>query len=205
MQRIDHIRLFIEQYQAWGYWIIFFVSSLESLAVVGLLMPGTTVTVIFGLLASEGLFSIWWLMLLAFVGAVIGDGISYWLGHKGLGYLKGETKILKAAHLELGKKFFEKHGTKSVFIGRFIGPLRPLIPFVAGMMHMRVRSFFFWNVTSAVLWSACYVLFGYFFGNAWRVMGVWPHRITAVLMIILVSIIVYYFRYKWLEEKNRQA
>jgi len=204
MHRVDHLVIFVQQYQAWGYWLIFLVSSLESLAVVGLLMPGTTITIIFGLLASEGLFDIRWLMLLAFVGAVVGDGISYWLGYKGLKYFKGESRILKAAHLEIGKKYFEKHGSKSVFIGRFIGPLRPLIPFIAGLMHMRTGTFFFWNVTSAVLWSATYVLFGFFFGHVWRTIGVWPHRITAILIIILASATFFYLRHKWLENKNDQ-
>lgn len=205
MPRADHLMFFIQQYQTWGYWIIFLVSAFESLAVVGLLMPGTTITVIFGLLAADGLFDIRWLMLLAFIGAVIGDGISYWLGRKGLKYFKGETGILKAVHLEMGKKFFERYGSKSVFIGRFIGPLRPLIPFIAGLMRMRTGAFFFWNITSAVLWSIFYVLFGYFFGHVWRTVGVWPHRITAIAIVILASAIFFHFRHKWLIRKDEKA
>jgi len=205
MHRFDRLMVFIEIYQSWGYWIIFLVSALESLAVVGLLMPGTTITVIFGLLASEHLFNIWWLMLLAFAGAVIGDGVSYWLGSRGLKYFKDEVRILKASQFELGKKFFEKYGSKSIFLGRFIGPLRPLIPFIAGLMHMRFRTFFFWNVTSAILWSIFYVLVGYFFGTAWRASGVWPGRIGAILFVLVAGGVVFYVRGKLLELKNGQS
>ncbi|MFA6099874.1 MAG: DedA family protein [Patescibacteria group bacterium] len=202
MHRFDHLMVLIETYQSWGYWIIFLVSALESLAVVGLLMPGTTITVIFGLLASEGFFNIWLLMLLAFMGAVIGDGISYWFGSRGLRYFKDEKKIIKASHFELGQKFFEKYGPKSIFLGRFIGPLRPLIPFIAGLMHMRLRTFFFWNITSAALWSVFYIFVGYFFGAAWRAIGVWPGRISAIFLVIIIGMAVYYARSKLLELKN---
>lgn len=205
MHRFDHLMVLIETYQSWGYWIIFLVSALESLAVIGLLMPGTTITIIFGLLASEGFFNIWLLMFLAFLGAIMGDGISYWFGSKGLKFFKDESKIIKASHFALGQKFFEKYGSKSIFLGRFIGPLRPLIPFIAGLMHMRLRTFFFWNVTSAVLWSVFYVLAGYFFGAAWRAIGVWPGRIGAIIFIIVIGMAVYYVRSKLLELKNGKS
>lgn len=194
MPNFDYFLGYICQYQAWGYWAILIFSCFESLAIVGILVPGTTITIVLGFLASEGLYDIRLLVLLSFVGAVLGDSFSYWLGLRGLRYFKYEEKIFELAHLVLGKKFFNKHGGKSVFFGRFIGPLRPLIPFVAGLSRMPVKAFFFWNITSAFLWAVVYVLIGYFFGYAWRALGAWPGRIGIMWLILVGATLVFYFR-----------
>ncbi|HPN14794.1 MAG TPA: DedA family protein [bacterium] len=201
MHSFDYLLEYANQYQAWGYWLILIFSCLESLAVVGMLVPGTTITIVLGLLASEGLFDIKLLIFLSFIGAVLGDVFSYWLGLRGLRYFKYEEKIFELAHLDLAKKFFNKHGGKSVFFGRFIGPLRPLIPFVAGLSRMPIKAFFFWNVTSAFLWGVFYVLLGYFFGHAWKVLGAWPGRVGAMLLIFVGAVLVFYFRRAVLKKK----
>lgn len=201
MHSFDYFLEYANQYQAWGYWLILIFSCLESLAVVGMLVPGTTITIVLGLLASEGLFDIKLLIFLSFVGAVLGDVFSYWLGLRGLRYFKYEEKIFEIAHLDLAKKFFNKHGGKSVFFGRFIGPLRPLIPFVAGLSRMPVRAFFFWNVTSAFFWAVIYVLLGYFFGHVWKALGAWPGRVGAMLLIFVGAVLVFYFRRAVLKKK----
>jgi membrane protein DedA with SNARE-associated domain len=68
--------------------------------------------------------------------------------------------------LQRGEAFFRRHGNKSVFLGRFMGPIRGIIPFIAGLLAMDKRAFLLWNVLSGVLWATAHVLAGYFLGNA---------------------------------------
>ena len=199
---ITHVSTFMEHYRLLGYWAVFFVSFLESFAFVGAFIPGALFVVLMGALAAKGFYLPVILIGFAAPGAILGDILSYYLGRRGTKLFGEENKILKLSHLEQGENFFKKHGNKSVFLGRFIGPLRPLIPFIAGLMHMRFRTFFFWNVTSAILWSIFYVLVGYFFGTAWRASGAWPGRIGAVLFILIAGGVVFYIRSKLLELKN---
>ncbi|MDD5437732.1 MAG: DedA family protein [Patescibacteria group bacterium] len=194
--RFDVLMALIDQFQAWGYSIILLISILESLAVVGLFVPGTTITVIFGLLASQGEFSVWILMVCAAVGAIIGDGISYWFGRQGKDFFKYENVIFKKAHLDYGEKFFKEHGAKSIFLGRFIGPLRPLIPLIAGLSNMKPKIFFLWNVLSCVLWSIAFVLIGYFFGHAWKLIGGVYGKLGAIVVVCLILAFVFLWRRK---------
>ena len=171
---MDYLNLLmstLESIGGFGYWLIFLIAFAESLAFVGTILPGTTLVVFAGLLASLGHFSVVILILFAAVGAILGDGLSYFLGTKGKDFFKNENKFLKLSHLEKGEEFFKKHGPKSVFLGRFIGFIRPIIPFVAGLSKMNKWTFLFWNVSSAFLWAILYLLIGYFFGGAIDTIG----------------------------------
>lgn len=198
-QKFDLILALIDQFQAWGYFIMLVISILESLALIGLIVPGTTITVIFGLLASQGQFDVWLIIVCAAFGAIIGDGLSYWLGRSGKAYFKQDNLWFKKAHLEYGENFFQKHGAKSIFFGRFIGPLRPLMPLVAGLSSMKPGVYFFWNILTCILWAISFVLIGYFFGHAWKLVGGWSGELGAILMVCLVVAIVYLWRQKQLK------
>ena len=154
-----------------GYWLVLLISFLESLPFIGTIFPGSTLVIFAGLLASQGHFSIFILIFFAAVGAILGDVLSYFLGTRGKDFFKNENKFLKLSHLEKGEEFFRKHGNKSVFLGRFIGFLRPIVPFVAGLSKMDKAKFLLWNITSAFLWSIFYLSIGYFFGGAIDIIG----------------------------------
>lgn len=176
---MDYLNYFlpaIEHLGVLGYWLVLLVSFLESLAFVGVIVPGSALVATAGFMAARGYFDIGDLIWFATIGAIIGDGVSYYLGTKGTKFFHNENKILKLNHLERGKNFFKKHGEKSVFFGRFIGPIRPIIPFVAGLSKMDKLPFFFWNVLSAFLWASAYLFLGYFFGGAVKSIEVWSTR-----------------------------
>ena len=139
----------IEHLGALGYWLVLLISLLESLAFIGVIIPGSALVVAAGFMAAHGYFDIGDLIWFAAIGAILGDGISYYLGTKGTKFFRNENKILKLSHLDRGKHFFKKHGNKSVFLGRFIGSVRPIIPFIAGLSKMDKKAFFFWNIASA--------------------------------------------------------
>ncbi len=180
----------------WGYWLVLLAALLESLVLVGVVVPGAVLVVFAGFLSSQGYLDIGDLIWFAAIGAILGDSISYYLGTKGTRFFHNENKWLKADHLERGKQFFHKHGSKSIFLARFIGPLRAIVPFVAGISGMKKRQFLFWNIVSAFLWSASHLLVGYFFGNAFTAIEVWSTRLGyAVGLIVAFLVAIYLIRF----------
>ncbi len=186
MHFLRHIIPLLATLGAWTYWLAFVASLAESLAFVGILIPGTAVVILAGFSASQHVIDPVSLMIFVTLGAVIGDGLSYYLGTRGVKLFKEGNKLLKTSHLEKSRIFFHKHGNKSIFLARFIGPLRPFVPFLAGVSHMKISVFLFWNIVSAILWSVTYVLIGFFFGQAFRTIEIWITRASILVVLIIV-------------------
>ncbi len=174
----------------WGYWVVALISLLESLAFVGVVVPGTIVVVLAGFFSAQGYLDLGDLIWFAAIGAILGDSLSYYLGTRGTKLFRAENKLLKLSHLENGEQFFKKYGNKSIFLGRFIGPIRPIVPFVAGLSKMNKWSFLLWNVTSAFLWAAAHLLLGYFFGGAIKTIEIWSSRTGIFLFSFFLLLIV---------------
>lgn len=145
---------FIEQNQIWAIPLVFFLAFCESLAFISLLIPATIILIGVGTIVGAGALSFTPIFLSSACGAFFGDLVSYLLGKH------YHTKILTmwplSRHPRLinkGKKFFLKHGTFGVFVGRFFGPLRAIVPLIAGTMSMPSFAFFIANVTSAFVWA----------------------------------------------------
>jgi membrane protein DedA with SNARE-associated domain len=160
-----------ETYQAFEAWIIsnptwagvaiFAICVGESLAVVGLFIPGLIAMGIIGGLVTTGVLQLAPTLLWAISGAIVGDGISYWIGRHFKHHLPHYWPFRRFPRwLARGKEFFIKHGGKSIIVGRFVGPVRPFIPVVAGMMAMTPQQFFVANVVSAIIWAPLYMLPG---------------------------------------------
>ena len=180
----------IQHFGIFGYWVVLFISLAESLPFIGLIIPGTILVGLFGFFSAQGYLDIGDLIWFAAIGAVLGDGISYYLGTKGTKLFRQENKILKLSHLESGEQFFKKHGNKSIFLGRFISPLRPIIPFVAGLFRMDKKVFLFWNIISGILWAISSLFLGYFFGGALNVIEIWSSRAGLSVLAVVVSVII---------------
>ena len=146
--------------------VVFAMALAESLAIVGVLIPGVIVLFGAGVLIGNGVLDFWTMCAWAVVGAVVGDGLSYWLGHH-FEYLTERWRWfrLHPDHLRKGITFFEKYGDLSVALGRFFGPIRAIVPLIAGLLHMPPRRFFIANVLSALLWAPAYLLPGMLFGE----------------------------------------
>jgi membrane protein DedA with SNARE-associated domain len=157
----------IRTYQDWAIAIMFITAFGESFAFISLLFPGTTLLIAAGALMKSGTLPYVPVMLGAIAGAVLGDSVSYWIGRRfgpGLGRVWPFTR-----HPELlpnGIRFFERHGGKSVFIGRFFGPIRAVIPLAAGIMQMPRGWFWFANVLSALVWAPMLLFAGDLVGEA---------------------------------------
>ncbi len=199
MNAINSILPALQHLGVFGYWLVLLVALTESLAFVGSVVPGAILVTLAGFLSSRGYLDLGDLIWFAAIGAILGDNLSYWLGTKGTRFFKEENRWLKRAHLEKGERFFKTHGGKSVFLGRFIGPLRPIIPFIAGLSKMNKWQFLLWNLVSGFLWATAHLFLGYFFGGALRVIEAWSTRagifiLAVIVAVILTRIIVKYSR-----------
>jgi membrane protein DedA with SNARE-associated domain len=174
-------------------WLIFFVALGESLLLVGILLPGAAILVGLGTLVGLGVvdFKVAWIA--ASLGAFAGDGISFWIGHH---YKKGLLKIWPMYKfpklIDQGQSFFSKWGLLSVFIGRFVGLVRPIIPAIAGMMAMPIKKYLAISTIAAILWAPFYLLPGMLFGNAMGVMSKVAGKL-ALLVIIFVCVVAFVY------------
>jgi undecaprenyl-diphosphatase len=168
----------------WGFAIVFLVSFFESLVLVGILLPGIIILFGVGTLIGLGLFEMIPIWIAATAGAILGDSLSYMLGHRFRGHLLDVWPFSRyPALMERGTRFFHAHGAKSVVAGRFIGPLRPIIPSVAGMMGMKPSRFLAVDIPACVLWAPSFLLPGMLFGASLEVASEYTGRLTVMLVI----------------------
>ena len=198
MLHIQTLLAFITLHPALAYGTVFLVSLSESLALVGLVVPGTMIMFGIGAVVATGSLGLQPVLLLAAAGAIAGDGISYWLGRH---YQEKLRRIWPFSRysglLKNGEAFFHRHGGKSILLGRFVGPVRPVIPVVAGMLGMRPLHFAVVNVASAIGWALVYVLPGVFFGTSLAVAGAVSTRLAVLLLILFAAI----WGFVWLGRK----
>ncbi|ANF57872.1 bifunctional DedA family/phosphatase PAP2 family protein [Halotalea alkalilenta] len=148
--------------------LIGILAALESLAIIGLILPGAVMMTMAASLAGSVQLSVPLVLLSGALGATIGDGLSYWLGASQRHRIPKLWPLNRHPEwLERGQLFFHRYGTLSVLLGRFVGPVRPIIPMVAGMMCMPRRRFALVNALSALGWAPLYILPGYYLGQAW--------------------------------------
>lgn len=178
------------------YPIVFISALSESTPILGTLTPGTLFLLFFGYTASVNSVNVALVVLIATIGAIVGDVIGYLLGRYATGWMLRHKRILKEVHIEQGRAFFSKHGGKSILIGRFVGPIRPIVPLIAGSIGMSMRKFLFWNMLGAFLWASIYITLGFFFGayarDIEKVVSDMSWVITAVIVLALA---VYYWKY----------
>ena len=172
-----------------AYGVIFLVSLSESLALVGLLVPGTVIMFGVGAVVATGSLRLTPVLLLAMAGAVAGDGFSYWLGRHYRERMEKKWPFSRYPQiLKKGEAFLHRHGGKSILFGRFVGPVRPVIPLVAGMLGMGAAYFSVVNVLSAVGWALVYILPGFFFGASLAVAGTVSTRLAILIFILTAGI-----------------
>lgn len=164
---------------------VLIISCAESLAIIGLFIPGTIVMPAIGSMLGAGVLPAPLIISAAIIGAIIGDGVSYWLGHHYHSQIKAYWPFNRYPRLlKGGEQFFIKYGSLSVFIGRFVGPVRPIIPVVAGMMSMTPGRFLVANVSSAVAWAIVYMAPGYLLGAVSEQLA--PHTAARLLVILAI-------------------
>jgi len=152
----------------YGLVLLFLLVAVES---AGVPVPGETALVAAAILArpEHHHYSLFWVIVIAAVGAIVGDNIGYWLGRVGGRRLIYRWKFV-AKHAEKvlppSERFFARHGPKTVFFGRFIALLRVTSAWLAGISRMTWWKFLFWNAAGGVVWAAGIALLAYYAGKA---------------------------------------
>jgi membrane protein DedA with SNARE-associated domain len=142
------------------------IIGLESM---GIPSPGETALVLAAVLASQGKLQIWLVLFIGIASAIIGDNIGYWLGRKiGREVLEASGPFHRRRLLLIrsGDRFFSKHGGKAVFLARWVALIRVAAAWLAGINHMPVKEFVFWNALGGITWGITFGLVGYFGGHA---------------------------------------
>jgi undecaprenyl-diphosphatase len=182
-----------------GNWLFSLIAFLECVPFVGAIFPGGTLISLGGFLAAQGYFKVGEIIIFAAGGAIIGDYCGYCLGRWGRPWLE-RTGLIKPELIQKSEKFFSKYGNKSVLWGRFLGPLRAIVPFTAGATKMKQRPFLFWNIISGIIWAFFNVGLGYFSGNIIAVLiRRWSHRLGLIILILIAAVLIY-----WLIKKHGQ-
>lgn len=200
--QLDDLKPFIDWLQAnpgLAAFAVFLISCAESLAIVGLFIPGTIVMPAIGSMIGAGVLPAHWIIIAAILGAVVGDNLSYWLGYHFHDRLRNYWPFNRFPKLlAKGEVFFHRYGGISVFIGRFAGPVRPIIPVIAGMLNMSPARFFLANVTSAIAWAIAYMAPGMLLGAISEQLA--PH-VAARLLVILAIVTFAIWLVGWILNK----
>jgi membrane protein DedA with SNARE-associated domain len=144
-----------------GYLAVLLAASLEAVPVLGTFIPGTTIILALSALIPAGDLNLVAVLVAAVVGAVIGDGSAYWIGHV------RQRQLLEAWPLSnypgvvaQSEAFFQRFGTLAVFFGRFVPPIRAFVPVTAGALGTVPAKFFAVNIPAALIWAPAHVLPG---------------------------------------------
>jgi membrane protein DedA with SNARE-associated domain len=170
----------------YGLVLLFVLVAIES---AGIPVPGETGLITAAFLAHQGHYSIVWVIVVAAVGAIAGDNIGYWLGRLGGRRLLERWSITRRyaeKTLPRAEAFFRRHGSKTVFFGRFIAILRVTAAWMAGISHMHWWLFALWNALGGILWATGIGLLAYFAGKA-AADAVSRYGLYAVVAILVVG------------------
>lgn len=193
MKADDLIRLLTPYVATYGYILVFLGVFLENSAMLGLVIPGETILIIAAFYAAQGELNIAAIMVIAFVGAVMGDNVGYYIGHRGgHPFVKkyGKYFLIHEKRLSATEKYFKKHGGKTIFIARFTSFLRALAALTAGICRMDYKQFFWYDLAGAAIWTVVISLLGYFLGGNWPYLSKIIDRIGTGIFIVLVVVIV---------------
>jgi membrane protein DedA with SNARE-associated domain len=192
---LDSITSWLSANPSWLGAAIFIVAFIECLAIAGIVVPGTVVLFAIAALAGSGILPLSEALLLGFLGGILGDLVSYFLGrrfHQKIRQLPGLRN-----HPEWiggAETYFQRYGIASLLVGRFIGPLRPMLPMVAGMCDMPFVRFAGVSLIAAAGWSVAYILPGWATGAAIRLPlpeNFWPQAaVVGVGLALLLGISV---------------
>jgi membrane protein DedA with SNARE-associated domain/membrane-associated phospholipid phosphatase len=171
--------------------ITYFISLLECLVMIGLLVPGTVFMTAIGTLIGIEVLPFTSTVLWAIAGAITGDVLSFWIGRHYHRHTKDFWLFRRYPQLlRKGEDFFDKHGGKSIFFGRFIGPIRAILPFIAGMVRMPWRQFLIADIISAIAWAPSYMLPGILLGQASQQL---PPEVATKLIIFVVLLLLFFW------------
>ncbi|HKV49712.1 MAG TPA: DedA family protein [Gemmatimonadaceae bacterium] len=192
---------FLQLLRTYGYGLLFVVVGLESL---GVPVPGETALVAAAALAARGHMKIGLVVAVAAAAAIIGDACGYWVGRRGgIAFVRRFGKFFRMDDAKLAhvRRFFERHGAKTVFFGRFIALLRTWAALFAGMGEMPYGQFTLYNASGGILWAAVFGTIGYLFGrNLERIQNIVGDASWALAAVVVGAIVAV-----WIWRRRRES
>ncbi|MEA2318524.1 MAG: hypothetical protein QOD44_2713 [Solirubrobacteraceae bacterium] len=177
----------------WTYALVGALAFLETGAFVGLVAPGETAIVLGGVVAAQGEIDLPAILVIAWVAAALGDLASFTLGRRlGRRFLieRGPRLGVTAARLHRVEGFFERHGPKAILVGRFVGIVRAVAPFLAGASGMRLRAFLPWSLIGTAAWASTFTLVGYLFHRSFgAAAGALTHGALGLAVVAAAALI----------------
>lgn len=188
MHIVDHFEQFVRENQGSIYMILFLIIFVETGLIVMPLLPGDSLLFVAGAACASGLLSVWVVIPLLIVAALLGDNVNYFVGKFFGDFVKSKERILffKREYIDQTHEFYEKNGGKTVIMARFVPIVRTIAPFVAGAGSMTYSKYIVNCIIGAVLWVAGITLLGYAIGN---IPVIHDHIKVVELIIIVVSVL----------------
>jgi membrane-associated protein len=187
IRHLLHTLYDVEGLVRWGgpllVWIVVFI---ETGFFVGFFLPGDSLLVTAGVFAAAGSVHLGWLLFPTMLCAIAGDQIGYWIGRAAGGslYKRKESFLFRRSHLERAHEFYEKHGSKTVILARFIPIIRTFCPLVAGAAEMSYSRYLPYDIFGGILWVSSMILGGYTLGRSVPNIGQRIHYVIAVVIVL---------------------
>lgn len=188
----------VAEYGSLVYGILFTIIFLETGLVITPFLPGDSLLFASGAIAAQGSLNVLFVYVILVSAAIIGDNLNYWIGRL-IGQkitFSDNARILKRRYLLRTHAFYEKYGTTTIIIARFVPIIRTLTPFVAGLGRMSYRKFLPYDILGGILWVSIFVFGGYLFGNLTFVKNNFSIIVVAIVLISLLPAIFELIRHK---------
>ena len=169
-----------------GYGLLFAIVFAETGLLIGFFLPGDSLLVTAGLVAVAGGLDIWLLNVVLIAAAVAGDSVGYAIGRR-LGprlFTREKSLLFNPAHVERTRRFYERHGPKTIVIARFVPIVRTFAPTVAGVGQMEYRRFIFYNIAGGIGWVVSMTGAGYLLGQSIPNIGSHIHIVVGVVIVL---------------------
>lgn len=198
------MNLLLDLANPWGYIVVFLLAAAEGAALIGLFLPGETAMLLGGVLVYQDRAGLALMLLIGCAGAAIGDSIGYWIGRRFGGRIRSSRLGRKVGEerWERAGDYLRERGAKAVFLARFLGFLRTLVPPLAGSTGMPYGRFVIYNAPAAILWAALFIVLGVVGGRSWHAVDKWAGRASIVLLLLVGIGVVIFLAARWLQRRE---
>jgi membrane protein DedA with SNARE-associated domain len=188
---LDHLATFVQDFVLRvGYPGLFLLITLESTLVP---IPSELVMPFAGILAARGEFSLPVILVINSTAALLGSGISYWIGAAGgkpLLLRYGKFALVRAKDIELTERFFARHGKATILIGRFLPVVRHIISVPAGIARMPLPAFFTQTFIGSTIWGAILIVLGYHFGESFLETARQLKHVDLIIGVVIIGVLI---------------
>ncbi|MEK7537600.1 MAG: VTT domain-containing protein [Patescibacteria group bacterium] len=188
-----------------GYILLTAIIFAECGLLVGFFLPGDSLLFAAGVLAAQGLFNVWVVMVLLLAAAIVGVSVGYAVGARWGRrlFLRDDSRFFKKENLQKAEAFYDRHGGKTIILARFIPIIRTFVPVVAGIGRMSYAKLVLYNVIGGVVWVVGLVGAGYWLGE--KVANIDKYLLPIIAIIIFLSILPGFIAMLRTPERRRSA